>query len=225
MTEKLEIPVWDSAYRVISSSFPPITLFEDILYPAELQMAYALESLTNDRLAEEVGLISRVAPEDRVSGHGSTPVMAAFTHIGKVSRFTDGTFGIYYAASSQSAAIAETSFHQERFLAATNEPDVELTMRTYVNKVVKPMHDIRAGFAHLHDPDPANYSPAQAFAKKLREEKSWGLLYNSVRASGHECIAAFRPPAVSIPVQGKHIRYVWEARSQKIGYFFEITQL
>lgn len=106
MTEKLEIPVWDSAYRVISSSFPPITLFEDILDPAELQMSYALESLTNDRLAEEVGLISRVAPEDRVSGHGSTPVMAAFTHIGKVSRFTDGTFGIYYAASSQSAAIA-----------------------------------------------------------------------------------------------------------------------
>jgi hypothetical protein len=225
MVETLEIPVWDSAYRVISSSFPPITLFEDILDPAELQMSYALESLTNDRLAEEVGLISRVAPEDRVSGHGSTPVMAAFTHIGKVSRFTDGTFGIYYAASSQSAAIAETSFHQERFLAATNEPDVELTMRTYVNRVVKPMHDIRSGFANLHDPDPANYSPAQAFAKKLREEKSWGLLYNSVRANGHECIAAFRPPAVSIPVQGKHIRYVWEARSQKIGYFFEITQL
>jgi hypothetical protein len=225
MAEKLEIPAWDSAYRVISSSFPPITLFEDILDPAELQMSYALESLTNDRLAEEVGIISRVAPEDRVSGHGSTPVMAAFTHIGKVSRFTDGTFGLYYAASSQSAAIAETSFHQERFLAATNEPDVELTMRTYVNKVVKPMHDIRAGFAHLHDPDPANYGPAQAFAKKLREEKSWGLLYSSVRANGHECIAAFRPPAVSIPVQGKHIRYVWEARSQKIGYFFEITQL
>jgi hypothetical protein len=225
MVETLEIPVWDSAYRVISSSFPPITLFEDILDPAELQMSYALESLTNDRLAEEVGLISRVAPEDRVSGHGSTPVMAAFTHIGKVSRFTDGTFGIYYAASSQSAAIAETSFHQERFLAATNEPDVELTMRTYVNRVVKPMHDIRSGFANLHDPDPANYSPAQAFAKKLREEKSWGLLYNSVRANGDECIAAFRPPAVSIPVQGKHIRYVWEARSQKIGYFFEITQL
>lgn len=225
MAEKLEIPVWDSAYRVISSSFPPITLFEDILDPAELQMSYALESLTNDRLAEEVGIISRVAPEDRVSGHGSTPVMAAFTHIGRVSRFTDGTFGLYYAASSQSAAIAETSFHQERFLAATHEPDVELTMRTYVNKVVKPMHDIRAGFAHLHDPDPANYGPAQAFAKKLREEKSWGLLYSSVRANGHECIAAFRPPAVSIPVQGKHIRYVWEARSQKIGYFFEITQL
>ncbi|MEA9975929.1 RES family NAD+ phosphorylase [Pseudomonas sp. 10B1] len=220
---KQEIPAWDNAYRIISSSFPPITLFEDILDPSELQVAYALESLTNDRLAEQAGVISRVSPEDCVSGPGSTPVMAAFTHIGRVSRFTDGTFGIYYAANSQTAAIAETSFHQERFLAATQEPDVELTMRTYVNKVVKPMHDIRADFGHLHDPDPAHYGIAQAFAKKLREAKSWGILYNSVRATGHECIAAFRPTAVSIPVQGKHIRYVWDAKSQKIGCFFEIT--
>jgi len=223
MVPPLEIPAWDNAFRIISSSFPPITLFEDILDPSELQMAYALESLTNDRLAEQAGVISRVSPEDCVSGPGSTPVMAAFTHIGRVSRFTDGTFGIYYAANSQAAAIAETSFHQARFLAATNEPDVELTMRTYVNKVVKPMHDIRSGFPHLHHPDPALYGVAQAFAKTLREAKSWGILYNSVRAAGHECIAAFRPTAVSIPVQGKHIRYVWDAKSRKIGCFFEIT--
>jgi hypothetical protein len=225
MVVKLTTPGWPNAYRIISSSFPPISLFEDILDPAELQMAYALESLTNDRLAEQAGVLSRVAPQDRVSGDGSTPVMAAFTHIGRASRFTDGTFGVYYAASSQSAAIAETSFHQERFLAATQEPDVELTMRTYVNKVVKPMHDIRSGFAHLHDPDPAHYGPSQAFARQLREEHAWGILYNSVRAQDHECIAALRPPAISIPVQGKHLRYVWEAKSQKITCYFEITQL
>ncbi|NBA93670.1 RES family NAD+ phosphorylase [Pseudomonas sp. R5(2019)] len=225
MELRLETPAWNSAYRMISSSFPPITLFEDLLDPAELAMAYALESLTNDRLAEQAGVLSRVAVEDRVSGPGSTPVMAAFTHIGKASRFTDGTYGIYYAASSQEAAIAETSFHQARFLMATQEPDVELTLRTYVNKVVKPMHDIRSGFAHLHAPDPACYGPAQAFAKSLRSDQSWGLLYNSVRAQGHECIAAFRPPAVSIPVQGKHIRYVWEARSQTINCYFEITPM
>ena len=85
--------------------------------------------------------------------------MAAFTHIGKTSRFTDGTFGVYYAASSQAAAIAETSYHQERFLAATNEPDIELTLRTYVNKVVKPLHDIRQNYPHLHNPDPTAYGP------------------------------------------------------------------
>lgn len=225
MVPLLKLPEWHRAYRIISSSFPPITLFEDVLDPAELHTAYALESLTNDRLAEQVGRLERVAPEDRVSGTSSTPLMAAFTHIGKSSRFTDGTYGIYYAASSQAAAIAETSFHQERFLAATNEADIELTMRTYVNQVVKPMHDIRIGYPELYDPDPANYGPAQLFAKQLRNQQSWGLLYRSVRCAEHECIAAFRPPAVSIPVQGKHLRYIWSSSSRKIQVVFEINPL
>lgn len=225
MAPELADPQWSLAYRIVNSCFPPISLFEDVLDPEDLPTAYALEALTNDRLMEEAGVLSRVRPEDRISGPGSTPVMAAFTHIGKTSRFTDGTFGVYYAASSQAAAIAETSYHQERFLAATNEPDLELTMRTYVNKVVKPLHDIRQNYPQLHDPDPTAYGPSQAFARQLRETLSWGLLYNSVRLPGHECVAAFRPPAVSIPKQGKHIRYVWSASSRKISFVFEVSEV
>ena len=225
MAPEVVLPEWNRAYRMINSAFPPITLFEDVLDPEDLQTAYALEALTNDRLVQEAGVLSRVLPEDRISGPGSSPVMAAFTHIGKTSRFTDGTYGVYYAASSQAAAIAETSYHQERFLAATNEPDIELTLRTYVNKVVKPMHDIRQHYPELHNPDPDAYGPSQAFARQLRETLSWGLLYNSVRLSGHECVAAFRPPAVSIPKQGKHIRYVWSASSRTISFVFEVSEV
>lgn len=50
--------------------------------------------------------------------------------------------------------------------------------------------------------------PLPDFARPLREGGAWGLLYNSVRLSGHECVAAFRPPALSLPVQGQHFRYV-----------------
>jgi hypothetical protein len=225
MEPRLATPQWDRAYRMINSSFPPITIFEDVLAPADLEIAYMLEGLTNDRLVEEAGLLSRVRPEDRVSGPGASPVMAAFTHIGKSSRFTNGTYGVYYAADSQAAAIAETKYHQERFLAATHEPDIELTLRTYVNQVVKPMHDIRVGYPQLHDADPAGYGTAQAFAMQLREKLSWGLLYNSVRLNGHECVAVFRPPAISIPSQGKHLRYVWDASMGKITVVFEINQV
>jgi hypothetical protein len=151
--------------------------------------------------------------------------MAAFTHVGKSSRFSDGTFGVYYAASSQAAAIAETCFHQERFLAATQEADLELTMRTYVNRVIKPLHDVRHDFEHLHQPDPQAYGPSQVFARELRDAESWGLLYNSVRLAGHECVAAFRPPAVSIPKQGKHLRYVWSASQQRISFVFGVSQV
>lgn len=220
----VDVP-WPRAYRIVNSSFPPIALFEDVLDPEDLEIAYAIEALTNDRLIEQAGVLARVRPEDRLSGPGSSPVMAAFTHVGKRSRFSDGTFGVYYAASSQAAAIAETCFHQERFLAATQEADLELTMRTYVNRVVKPLHDVRQGFESLHQPDPEVYGPSQAFARQLRDAESWGLLYNSVRLAGHECVAALRPPAVSIPKQGKHLRYVWSASERKISIVFEINQV
>jgi hypothetical protein len=205
-------PDWSSAYRIISSAFPPVSVFEDILDPAQLEVAFAIEAITNDRLQYEAGVLARVAPEDRVSGPGSTPLMAAFTHIGAVSRFTDGTYGVYYCASSIGAAIAETSFHRERFLAATQEPALELTMRSYVNQVEKPLHDVRRGFSALHDPDPATYPTCHSAARSLREQRSYGLLYNSVRLPGHECAAILRPTAVSIPVQGAHYRYCWNGQ-------------
>src|SRR3546814_5669422 len=108
MTPPLADPQWKRAYRIVNSSFPPISLFEDVLDPEDLPTAYAMEALTNDRLMEQAGVLSRVRPEDRISGPGSSPVMAAFTHIGKSSRFSDGPFGVTYAASSQEAAIERT---------------------------------------------------------------------------------------------------------------------
>ena len=150
--------------------------------------------------------------------------MAAFTHIGRASRFTDGTYGVYYCASSVEAAIAETCFHQEQFWRATREPSIEITLRTYINRVVQPMIDIR-GVADLHDPSPARYGLSQDFARPLRAEGAWGLLYNSVRLSGHECVAAFRPPALSLPVQGQHFRYVWDGKAQAIAWVLQLSEV
>ena len=46
---------WHPCYRIIPSRFPPISLFEDIADPADLEAVFRVESLTNDRLREEVG--------------------------------------------------------------------------------------------------------------------------------------------------------------------------
>ena len=53
-------------YRIIPSHFPPISLFENLLDPDELEAAYALESLTNARLQDEAGHILLVEKDDRV---------------------------------------------------------------------------------------------------------------------------------------------------------------
>lgn len=200
---------WNKQFRIVPSKFPPINFFEKLVSIKFMEEIFYLESLTNDRLREEVGDISLVKPEDRVCGEGSSIVMAAFTHIGKRSRFTDGTYGVYYASRELKTAIRETVFWREKFLAFTNELPGSIDMRVYVGKVLKPLHDIRNHkFKALHHPD--NYLHSQACAVKLRGLDSFGIVYNSVRDKGGECIAALRPSAISIPIQTKHLAYIWD---------------
>lgn len=218
----LVLPPW-KGHRIIPSHYPPINLYERVYdSPEELEIAFDIESMTNDRLLDETGDLHLVAPEDRLFGPGSSPVMAAFTHLGFGSRFTNGDFGVYYAADSLETAIAETIYHKEREMAAANEESIELTMRCYVGDIVLPMLDIRGeAYRHLHNPD--DYADSQAFAVSCRANGSDGLLYNSVRRPGYECIAAFRPIALNAPVQGDHLRYFWDGDKGRITHWAKIS--
>ncbi|GAB4223285.1 MAG: RES family NAD+ phosphorylase [Gammaproteobacteria bacterium] len=199
---------WKAQYRIVPSVYPPINFFEHLVAPEDMEALWYLESLTNDRLRHETGDIRLVALEDRISGPGASVVMAAFTHIGYPSRFTDGSFGVYYAARTMETAIYETVYHRERFLRYTQEAAGEVGMRVYQGKVHKPLHDIRTPtYRRLHDPN--NYTHAQVFGKQLRQQQAWGIVYHSVRHPGGDCIAALRPPAISIPIQTEHLVYVW----------------
>ncbi len=203
---------WPRQYRIVPSAFPPINFFEELVSPDLMETIFYIEALTNDRLRDQVGDIALVAPEDRVSGKGASPVMAAFTHIGQPSRFSDGSYGLYYAARTLDTAIEETRFHRARFLAYTHEAAGEIAMRVYVGEIRKPLHDLRpAPFAACHDPD--DWTPAQACGGRLKAQRSWGVVYRSVRDPGGECIGALRPPAVSLPRQGRHLSYVWDGHA------------
>lgn len=205
------VPQWDAYHRLVPSRFPPINIFENLVDAAKLGVVFAVESLTNDRLRDEAGDISLVESAERVVGPGATPIMAAFTHIGKPSRFTNGEYGVFYAASSVAAAISETKYHRAQFLAATHQPPQEITMREYVGRCDEELIDIRGpAWQDLHDPDPANYPKPQRFGRRLRDKGELGVLYYSVRYSGAECLGAFKPTAVGLPIQGGHYRYVWD---------------
>lgn len=216
------VPEWE-AHRIVPSHFPPIAIFESVLSQDEFEIAAEIEGLTNDRLRDLTGDIERVPFADRVFGAGSTPLMAAFTHLGAPSRFTNGDFGVYYAASSLETAIRETVFHRERFLRATGDPAMELTMRCYISRVVLPLDDIRGeAFTDLHDPSVEQYAHSQGFAAQRRAAGSHGLLYRSVRHDTGECVAAFRPRTMGLPWQGPHLRYVWNGEC--ITDTFRITR-
>ncbi|MFI4956952.1 MAG: RES family NAD+ phosphorylase [Gammaproteobacteria bacterium] len=198
-------------HRLIPSRFPPVSLFEWAETPEELAALAALESLTNDRLGD----LSLVPEEDWVLGPGSTVIMAAFTHPGP-SRFTNGSFGVYYAADTLDTAIAETVYHRERFLNASNEGPTFIQMREYIAQVQQPLEKLDVeNHVHLLNPDANAYQISQDFGLEKRNEKIWGLHYPSVRKKDAHCVAIFRPPALTMPLQGCHLEYIWDG--EKIG--------
>ena len=83
---------WSQAFRIVPSRFPPVGVYDRIADPMDLDAVFAIEALTNPRLREEAGALKLVPKERRISGPGSTPVMAAFTHLNpEGSRFSDGS--------------------------------------------------------------------------------------------------------------------------------------
>lgn len=211
---------FQKTFRIIPSRFPPIGLFERVSDPSDLEAVYRIEMMTNPRIRNETGELSLVPPQDRVSGPGSSSIMAAFTHLNPDgSRFTAGNYGVYYASSDLDTAIEETKHHRVRFLKATSEPAIELDMRVYVARLNAKLHDIRGlqeKCPELYDPN--NYSASQAFADGLREKGADGIAYTSVRRPAGECFAVFRPRLLSDCKQERHLCYVWDGSSIAMVY-------
>ncbi len=206
---------WRPCFRIIPSRFPPISLFETVADPEDLDAVYLIEAMTNDRLRDETGELSLVPQDDRVSGPGTSPIMAAFTHLNPMGdRFTDGSYGVFYASHSVETAVAETRHSRAKFMIATSEPAQELDMRVYAVDLAAELHDIRG----LRDRNPTWYHPtsyadSQALAADLRAAGSNGIVYQSVRDDGGECAAVFRPRLLANCRQERHLCYVWDGNA------------
>lgn len=212
---------WRPSYRLIASRYPTAGLYDDIADPADLDVVFAIEALTNPRIRDEIGQLQLVPPEDRVSGPGATPIMSAFTHLNpEGSRFSDGSYGVYYAADTLETAIAEVSHHRAVFLGRTAEPAIDVGMRVILADADAALHDLRAlgeAAASLLDPD--SYAASQPFGARLRAAGSWGIVYPSVRLPQGQCIGAFRPRALRRARQGKHLALHWDG--ERITHWYE----
>lgn len=216
---------WPEAHRIVPSRYPPVQLFERLTdHPAEWETLAEIESLTNPRIRDEIGEIRLVPPEERVSGPGASWVMAPFTHVNpNGSRFADGSYGVYYAARELATAIAETVYHLGRFYAATADPPHAEAMRALVGGIDARLHDLRGGdsrWTPLLDPD--DYTASRELGRTLRAQGSNGIAYPSVRRSGGQCLGAFRPKAVGLPIQGRHLQYHWDG--SRISRYFDYAE-
>jgi hypothetical protein len=217
---------WPQAWRVIASRYPPINLFERLTADTSVWDALmALEQLTNPRVRDEVGDIALVPPDERVSGPGASYLMAAFTHVNpKGSRFSDGSFGVYYAAAALETAIAETVFHFEAFARDSADPPRSEDFRVLVGTVAADFEDVAAlrGEEQRAILSPDSYAESQAYARQLRAAGGNGVAYPSVRHAGGQCLGAFRPRAVGIPHQERHLKYRWNG--ERVDRYFDYAR-
>ena len=209
---------WRPAYRIVPTRFPSVYIFDRVGSAEDFDALNALEAMTNDRERNEGGQIELVPPVERLFGNGAGPIMAAFTHLNPLgSRFSDGTYGVFYAGRKQDTAVAETRHHSATFLAATHESPIRIQMRLYTVNVVGEVADLRdASTVQPEVLSPNSYGESQTVGKQLRSDGFAGLVYPSVRLPGGECVAAFKTTLLRDCLHQAHLEYHWNG--EQIDY-------
>lgn len=191
---------------------PLIDLFERTdLNERQKRALWGLQARVNPRMMQETGQLHWIRAKDMVHGQHASIIMGSFTHTRNPTRFSNGLFGIYYAAQKRDTAIFETVYHKQRYAGERGVRAQHFHMRVWVGKVLKPCYDVRGPtYDGLHDPN--DYTKSQAFTRWLlgADPDAYGIVYKSVRHSGSSCLAALRPITVSRPTQGAHLVYHWD---------------
>jgi len=151
--------------------------------------------------------------------------MAALTHLNPLgSRFSDGTYGVFYCARSRATAIAETRYHTGKFMEATAEPPMRQQMRLYTvvaqGEVVDLRGDPQLDLAVL---SPDDYLTGQSLGRAVREAGAPGIAYPSVRDPEGECLAAFRTTLLRDCHHAAYLEYNWNGTS--VDMVFELSQV
>jgi hypothetical protein len=169
-----------------------------------------IEALTNPRIRQEWSARKKVRPQD--VGAASELVIASFVYSGP-SRFTDGSFGVYYAGFEPETAIAESRFHTERFLAQAQLPATVVFKRMLHANVSGSHDDVREipSTDPIYAPDPAAYADSQRYGLGVyARDREDGIVYRSVRRSEGTCIAVFRPRLIANCAAAEMLMYAYD---------------
>jgi hypothetical protein len=207
---------WTATSRLIPSRYPSVGLFDAIASPDDLNAILELEAWTNDRLNTELGILHRLPPDEWVMGEPmASVVMAAFCHPRPGgARFSTEERGAWYAGRTLDTALAESVYNRTQELIEVGHFDTRVQMRLYHADFGATFHDVRGRPADDPIYDGKSYAGSQPFARELLAHGSNGVLYNSVRHPGGQCIACFRPKLVKRVRVAAHYEYVWEGKPE-----------
>jgi hypothetical protein len=160
----LDQPVW----RVVPTRFPPIAIFERAASPEDIEDNLRLEMAFSSHHGEGMRILS-LPKEEWVSGPGCGFIMAPFVYA-VPSRFTDGSFGVFYAGLEEATATEEVAFHRARFMASTGQPPMVLehqVLRAVANGEVTDIRGRQAQYPERYDPEPED-DPTAETPSRLR---------------------------------------------------------
>ncbi|MGH7528620.1 MAG: RES family NAD+ phosphorylase [Gemmatimonadales bacterium] len=201
--------------RIVAAGLTAVAFFESLVPGADVAALLSVLALTSPSLLDQISDPTRVPPSDRSYSAGSGWVMPSFTRHARPSRFSDGRFGVWYAASDAATATAETLYHQAIRLGETAEPAQTVAMQLSSADV--------AGFAavlsRLGPPlgalvhHPTSYLTSQLVGRQLRERGSDAIVYRSVRHEGGACIGVLRPRVVRHCHRTGLVSYQWDGET------------
>lgn len=214
-----------SSYRLISSKYPPVALFDDVASNDEFDAIYRVQAITNPRLSETVGNMKLLPKDERPFGiPGASYAIAPFAHVNSEgSRFSGGAFGILYAAIDTETAIAETRYHQQKYFQNLENLDfdnlvmraLKVTFSAELVNIYKP-----EVIKKLHHPD--DYSESQKFGNQIKKNNKDGITYGSVRNENKQCFAIFTPKLIHEIKQTDHYDYKWDG--SKISHVIQMKK-
>lgn len=129
----------------------------------------------------------------------------------QTSRFSDGSFGVWYGSESVETTVYESAYHWYRGLlidAGFEQMAVIAERKVYWVACNAALLDFREVIAE--EPDllhPLNYTLCQTVGSRIHREGHPGLLTQSVRRPAGENLAIFNPAVLSNPRQNCQLTY------------------
>lgn len=190
---------WPQAHRIVPSPDAPVAAFSSLVDDAdELEILLAIEAMTNPLAREAAGNLPVIPPQRRYHGPLAGLVMLPLL-LPRASRFSDGFYGVLYAADVVDTALDEAAHHAGRRLAATAAPaGTTLRLYGYTLDVRGELIDARKGHDGVDDAVFArdSWTAGQRLGRTLRSAGHRGLHYTSVRRPSGTCVGLFWPDAV-----------------------------
>jgi hypothetical protein len=141
----------------------------------------------------------------------------------QASRFSDGTFGVWYGAESVETTVYETVYHwfhgflRDAGFEAMGGVAVIGERKVYDVRCDAALLDVRAAAKkHVELMHTSDYSAAQALGGRLHREGHPGLVIASVRRSGGFNYAVLNPDVLSNPRHHCQLTYRLEAGTVRV---------